>query len=97
MKKILKTKGSGKTTDLIKLSAETKINIVCMDSKRVLQVNKQAEKLKFKIPHVMSWRDFIFSKDDNKGKSILLDDAEDILQNLCYPAKIEAITLTINE
>lgn len=97
MKIIAQPKGTGKTTDLIKLSAETKTNIVCMDSKRVLQVQNQAKKLKIDIPHVMSWRDFIFSKDDNKGKSILLDNADDILRNLCYPAKLEAITMTTDD
>jgi flagellar biosynthesis GTPase FlhF len=97
MKKILKPKGTGKTTDLIKLSAETKINIVCLDSERVLQVQKQAKTLKIDIPKVMSWKDFIYSKDDNKGKSILIDNADDILQNLCYPIKLEAITLTTDD
>lgn len=97
MKKILKPKGKGKTTELIKLSAETKINIVCTDSKRVLQVQNQAKKLKIDIPHVMSLRDFMFSKDDNKGKSILLDNADDALEYFCYPAKLGAITMTTDD
>lgn len=102
MKKIIKRKGSGKTIELIKLSAENNSIIICSDYQRVLHVQKMAKDLGLEVKGVISWDDFMYRRDDMRdsmrasmrASSILIDNVDDILQNLCSPAKIEAITMT---
>lgn len=97
MKKILKPARSGKTVELIKLSAANKSIIICSNYQRVLQVQKMAKDLKLDVKNVISWNEFLYRKDSMRGINIVLDNVDEILGVLCEPAKIDAITMTTND
>lgn len=85
MKIIYKSRGTGKTTELVKLSASTQIPIICINSKYVIEVAKE---LGLTIPQPISIKDYKpFS-----NEKILVDDAEHVLAHLI--GKIECATLS---
>ena len=93
MKIIARNRSKGKTTELIKISAEKQIPIVC-DTSSVQYIIDKAKEMNLKIPqpltvqqlNMIQWRD----------KSILVDNAELILQNK-LGHKIEAISISTND
>ena len=93
MKIIAKGRGQGKTTELIKISADKQIPIVC-DTSSVQYIIDKAKEMNLKIPqpltvqqlNMIQWRD----------KSILVDNAELILQNK-LGHKIEAVSINTDD
>lgn len=72
---IYKSRGEGKTTELVKLSASTNTHILCMDTRRICSVAKE---LGISIPTPISIRDY----KPHMYDAIIVDDAEYILQYL---------------
>ena len=85
MKIIYKSRGTGKTTELVELSASTQIPIICVNSKHIIEV---ARELGLTIPQPISIKNYKpFS-----NEKILVDDAEYVLAHLI--GKIECMTLS---
>ncbi len=103
MKKIIRKRGGGKTTELIKMSAKTWAYIVCQTMARADFIAKYAQKLNLKIPFPITYSDIF----ENRMRCVfpcvkfLLDDAEDFIRiifdrNTRFDA-LQAITLTDEE
>ncbi len=100
---IIKKRAGGKTTDLIKESAEKGLYIICCDRNRVNSIVQQAQKLGYNIPFPISLEEILLSRSHgrtpigrpyelSKGK-VLVDD---IMQRLIgMPCAI--ITGTLEE
>lgn len=84
MKIIYKSRGTGKTTELVKLSAQTWTPIICMDTRHIYSV---AQELGLEIPTPITIRDYKPS-----CEKILVDDAEYVLQHLL--GKVECMTIS---
>ena len=96
MQVIYKPRGTGKSTDLIKLSVETNSYILVKDRKRALDLSKMASDLGYpQMLFPITLTEYMANK--MKGshvKTILIDDADDILQAIFNTVTIQAITLT---
>lgn len=105
-KYIIKKRGDGKTTDLIKESAEKGLYIICCNRQRVQSIVQQAQKLGYNIPFPVTLEEILLSRSHggrpfglpyilSKGK-VLVDDVDDIMQELAgMPCAI--ITGTLEE
>lgn len=76
MNVIVKTRGLGKTSDLIRLSAEKQIPIVTIDTPKKLQ--EKAFSMGYEIPLPLTPSQV----HDYSGRTILVDDADRILSVL---------------
>ena len=88
MKIIYKKRASGKTTEIVKLSAKTQIPIICASYATVIRAKEIAQDLGLVIPEPIAIKDY---KPHSIDK-ILVDDAEDVLKKLL--GNIEAITIS---
>jgi hypothetical protein len=95
MKIIAKGRSQGRTTELIKISAEKQIPIVCNSSGSVQYIMDTANKIGLKIPKPIIPNELNLVQ--FKNKDILIDNAEFLLQNLLHTHGIEAITVTTDE
>lgn len=94
MKIIYKERKKGKTTELIKLSAEHHNYIVCHSISEVYRINDEARKMGLNIPFPITYDEFIKGKYYGKGvKGFLIDNAEMLLQ---YITKVPITAITIN-
>lgn len=96
MIKIFRPRQSGKSTELIKISAETGHYIVTANRIRAKVLFEQAQKLGYNIPNPFTVEDYLRSG-KLKGsfiKEILIDDADAVLQTIFNTVCIEAITMT---
>jgi hypothetical protein len=93
MKIIAKGRGKGKTTELIKMSAEKQIPIVCFYREEARHIEEQAKQMGLEIPKPVSNLDYLEEKDT----SILIDNADIVLRNKFSGHPIEAITITTND
>ena len=85
MKIIYKSRGKGKTTELVKISASTGLPIVC---KTTSHINYIAKELGLTIPTPIAIKDYKpFS-----NEKILVDDAEYVLSHLI--GRIECMTIS---
>lgn len=98
MKIIAKGRGKGKTTELIKMSAEKQIPIVC-GAGSVDCIIDMAKQMKLEIP-----KPIIFNRKDIKAMwfggvqgKVLIDNADDILATLFADKEIEAITMSVRD
>ena len=99
MIKIFKPRQSGKSTDLIKISAVTGYYIVTANRIRAEALFEQARELGYNIPNPFTVDDYLRSG-KLKGsfiKEILIDDADAVLQAVFDTVHIEAITMTYDE
>lgn len=87
---------SGKTTELVKLSAEGKIPIICASKNNVKNVKEIAEKLNLNIPEPISVIDFIKTADFSKINSILIDDLDLVLQIFLGAFNIVLVSATMS-
>lgn len=95
MKKIIKPRGKGKTTELIKLSAKTNTYILVANKKRRKQLMELAYSMNVIIPYPVTIDDYMRTQFRGSFiKNILIDDAEDVLQSIFYTVVIDAITIT---
>lgn len=95
MKKIIKPRGKGKTTELIKLSAETNTYILVANRSRQKMVAELAHSMNMNIPYPVTVDDYMRSQFRGSFiKHILIDDADDVLQRFFNTIVIDAITIT---
>jgi hypothetical protein len=97
MKTIIRPRQSGKTTDLIRLSASLPYcnYIVVSTYERARFVAKQADQLGLNIAFPITAVELLrgeFSRANIKG--FLFDDADDLLCSLCKGVPIVAVTIT---
>ena len=85
---IYKPRNSGKTTDLIKISAEKNIPILCFSSS-ISYIISLAKELNLRIPKPIALHDYANHVVDN----VIIDDAEYVLQYLLN-SNIEAMSIT---
>jgi hypothetical protein len=96
MKIIAKGRGKGKTTELIKMSAEKQIPIVCATSAQCKNIVDRANGMKLKIPNPIKCTDL-------KGRNgkVLIDDCDFVMKNIFCNAlhgiDIEAITMSSDD
>lgn len=96
MKKIVKPRASGKTTELIRLSEATGAYIIVSNQKRAHDLFVFAESLGYKIPYPVPFEHCRRTK-GSFVKNILIDDADDLLSILFPGMIIDAITMTESE
>jgi len=78
---VLGYRGEGKTTELIKLSAEKYYYMVCADRKRVEYVWDLARKLELDIPFPLTFTEFLEKRYYSRGiNGFLIDDVDDFLR-----------------
>lgn len=82
---IYKSRGKGKTTELVKLSATTNTPILCMDTRRIHDV---ANELGLKIPKPVAVKDY----EPFSYANILVDDAKYVLEY--FIGKINCMTIS---
>ena len=95
MNKIIKGRRQGKTTELIKRSAETRTYILVANRQRVEQVFEQAQSMGLNIPYPVTVEEYMRS--GFRGSfinSILIDDADDVLSQVFSNVRIETITMS---
>lgn len=94
MKIIIKGRGEGKTTELIKESAKTGKYILTADRERVCHIDKMAKSMGLHIPFPITVEEAMrYRFRDSFIKSILIDDADDVLK-MIFQVEIDIITLT---
>ena len=93
MKKIIKERGHGKTTELIKISAQTGDYVICRDHREANRIQNVAHKMKLNIPLPITYGEFMSKSYHAKGISgFLIDNIEKFCQSLTI-VPINAITL----
>lgn len=99
MERIIKGRQNGKTTELIKRSAETGIYILTVNHMRAQIIAKQAHDMGYNIPQPVSVSDYMTSHGFRGShiKKIYIDDADDVLKSIFNTVVIEAITITKEE
>ena len=96
MELIIKGRGNGKTTELIKRSAATQTYILTVNKQRAHAVFWQAREMGLDIPYPVTIDEY-FSTHGFTGsfiKSIYIDDADDVLKHIFCRVNVEAITIT---
>jgi len=96
MVKIIKGRGEGKTTELIKMSHDTNTYILVANANRVREIADMAREMELSIPFPVTVDEY-FSSHGFQGsfiRNILIDDAEDVLKTVFNRLIIDAITLT---
>lgn len=90
---IIKPRGGGKTTDLIKIAHERHGYIVCRNFTEAERVHKESRKMGFDILFPMTYQEFMDrSYRGVDVREFYIDDAQALLQQLTA-IPIEAITL----
>jgi predicted NBD/HSP70 family sugar kinase len=83
MKLIIRGRQGGKTTELIRLAAETGTYIVCTDQRRARQIAQQAQDMGLSIPFPMAAREWQERAYYPPGvRSVAFDDLDRIIQNM---------------
>jgi hypothetical protein len=95
MKIIIKPTGQGKTTELIKISAEKHFHIVCHSKKECERISNSAQSMKLDIPYPITFNEFLEANYYGKGirKGFLIDNADMLLRSISRGVPIQAITL----
>lgn len=94
MLKIALPKGTGKTDNLIVLSANNWFYIVCRNPDLVA---RRARQLGLDIPQPLSYFEFCNNQYFGKGiKGFLVDDADALIQSMTI-VKVHAVTMRIGE
>ena len=106
MKKIIGGRGTGKSTELIRRSADTGQYIVVPTKRRANHLFKQAKDMGINIPYPVTWDEIKGGIDGKESLNraygtlslgILIDDVEDLLRYIFIGIHIEGITLTNND
>lgn len=89
---------TGKTSELIKHSAESGIYILVANRRRAEILVSQARDMKLNIPFPVTLQEWLRSKDRFHGSSIrrdglLIDDIYDVIKELFFPIDIKAVSL----
>jgi hypothetical protein len=95
MKKVLLPRCGGKTTELIKESAQTGCYIVCANKKEACRISSIAKETGFNILFPLTFNEFIKKMYYGKNiKGFLIDNADILLQSLTE-IPIVSITMSI--
>lgn len=98
MKKIIASRSSGKTTELIRISSITKNYIVCQSIHDATRIQLYAKELGYDIPLPLSYDEFINKKYNGNGiTGFLIDNVDMLLKRMSGNVPINAITLNIEE
>jgi hypothetical protein len=95
MEIIQKPRNDGKTTELIKKSAENFSYIVCHDHQEAHRISEQARLMELNIPFPITFNEFLQGQFSGRGiNSFLIDNADWLLNSLAKGVEIKCITLT---
>ena len=95
MKKIIRPRQSGKTSELIRMSEQTQTYIVTPTMARAKITAQMAQELGHNIPFPVSLAEYLRSSFRGSYiKHILIDDGDDLLQELFKEVQIDAITIS---
>ena len=95
MKIIAKPRKSGKTVELIKMSAKSHSYIVCQNQRDSSRIFAMAKEKGLDINFPITYGEFINNRYCGKGiKGFLIDDIDILIQYMCRDAGIEAVTIT---
>ena len=95
MEVIYRSRGRGKTTDLIKIAAEGFYYMVCANMKRVQWTANLARELGLDIPFPVTFDEFIRKEYYGKGiKGFVIDDADQLLQ---YMSSVPVFAVALND
>ena len=97
MKKIIMSRGTGKTTLLIRQSNLSAIPILCATEQSVKYIKEKACELGCVIPEPISVASLESVRGKRGLKSVLVDNAEEVLASLVRylsSASVEAITIS---
>lgn len=91
MIKIIKSRRSGKTTQLIQASAQTKHTIVCFNKLEADRIINLAKEQELEIPEPITFTEF---KDQNyNAEGLIIDNADEFLRKLAI-CPITIITMS---
>ena len=93
MRKVLKARGDGKTTDLIQMSHETGAYIVCRSQDTCSMISAMAREQNLDIPFPITYHEFLEGRYGMWISGFLIDDADELLRQLSR-APITAISMT---
>ena len=92
---IYRKRGQGKTTELIKISAETRCYIVCESQSVAITIQRNATELGYNIPLPLTYSEFLHHRYYAHGiKGLLIDNAELLLEYISKEVPIHTITMT---
>lgn len=98
MKKIIKPRQAGKSTELIRMSEESGAYIIVSSRARANFLFQLAHETGHKILFPVTYREYEQSRFRGSFvRHILIDDADDLLQMLFKEVTIDAITMTDNQ
>lgn len=95
MKVIAQPRQSGKTTELIRESAERFAYIVCIDRREADRVAAEARAMKLDIPFPITWEDFLGKKYFAPGIRGFLFDNLDIMIERMAGVPVHTATFTV--
>ena len=96
MKIIAKPRQQGKTTEMIKISAEKNIYIACLNQREAQRIFSQAKYMGLKIPYPVTF-DNLLDREYFAGsmiKDVLIDNADRLLEYIVRPLYISAASFT---
>jgi len=82
MNYILKSRGRGKTYDLIARSAKTGDRIICANKNMAMFINLKAQDMKFEIPEAMSFDEYLKYHNGIPKENIMIDELKMFLNNI---------------
>lgn len=85
----------GKTTELIKISGMNNIPIIVLNNNRRNDLVYLSKKIGIEIPKPIIAENYYNAMRGRDINELLIDDIEDILSNIFFPAKIIAMTSSI--
>lgn len=98
MKKIIRDRRSGKSTELIKLCAEQGGYIVCRNQRAVEFIAKLAENMKLNIPFPLTYSEASAHRYYAPGvKKIYVDDVDAFLQFLFSDVEVAGISMAVEK
>jgi hypothetical protein len=93
MEKIIMVRGYGKTTQLIKKSAQNGDYIVCYNTDEALYIQHMAKNMGLDIPLPVTYREFLNKEYSDNIKGFLFDNVDEFLQSI---SKVPIKTITMN-
>ena len=79
---IIGGRGSGRTTELIKLSAENNIYIVCLNRSRALNIAAMAREMGLTIPFPITVAELPIKRNSSWINEVYVDDADQVLESM---------------
>ena len=94
MRLIIQPRGSGKTTDLIKRSAETGYRIITATVRQVEYIEHLAIEMNLEIPEPVPIKHYLnFMRGIKKDEAVLIDNLDFVLSTM-LETKIDTVTMS---